>query len=120
MRVVLITAALVTASHAPASPRQVQIDLASFSISPKPILLAAGQPVRLVFANRSGSGHDFTARSFFASARTIRGAVDNGEVELKGHQSAMVELVPTRGTYKAHCSHFGHKLLGMTGTIIVQ
>jgi uncharacterized cupredoxin-like copper-binding protein len=117
---ILLISALALASPAIASPTSVQIDLASFSIAPRPIHLAAGRPVRLVFTNRSGGGHDFTARAFFAAARDVRGAVADGEVELAGHQTVVVDLIPARGTFKAHCGHFGHKLLGMTGTIVVD
>jgi len=96
------------------------IALDSFSFSPRPIALAAGQRVRLVFVNRSGSGHDFTAAKFFKSARILDGAAPQGEVELAGHATAAVELVPARGRYKVYCSHFGHKLMGMSTEIIVR
>ena len=115
-------AALVLALAAPAQADAlptVTIDLDSFSFTPSPIRLVAGQRVRLVFVNRSGSGHDFTAREFFKSVRIFRGAVREGEVELSGHQTAAVELTPVRGRYKVHCSHFGHKLMGMSTEILV-
>ncbi|HMI40123.1 MAG TPA: cupredoxin domain-containing protein [Sphingomicrobium sp.] len=115
-------AALVLAFAAPARADAVPtitIALDSYSYAPSPIRLAAGQRVRLVFVNRSGSGHDFTAREFFKSSRILQGAVPGGEVELRGHQTAAVQLIPTRGRYKVHCSHFGHALLGMSTEILV-
>jgi uncharacterized cupredoxin-like copper-binding protein len=112
---VLVLAAPAQADAVPT----VTIDLDSFSLTPSPIRLAAGQRVRLVFVNRSGSGHDFTAREFFRSSRILQGAVPGGEVELRGHQTAAVQLIPTRGRYKVHCSHFGHALLGMSSQILV-
>ena len=118
-----VTAAFVLALAAPAASQPaiptITIELASFNYAPHPIRLAAGSPVRMVFVNRSGSGHDFTARRFFKSARILKGAVPEGEIELAGHGTAIVELVPARGTYKVHCSHFGHKLMGMSTEIIV-
>jgi plastocyanin len=96
----------------------VAITLDSFSFSPSPIRLAAGQRVRMVFVNRSGSGHDFTAREFFKSARILQGAAPEGEIELSGHQTAAVQLIPVRGRYKVHCSHFGHKFMGMSTEIL--
>jgi plastocyanin len=117
------TAASVLALAAPAQADvvpTVTITVDSFSFTPSPIQLAAGQRVRMVFVNRSGSGHDFTANTFFHSARILSGAAPEGEVELAGHATAAVELVPTAGRYKAHCSHFGHKLMGMSTEIIVQ
>jgi len=110
---------ILPASASP-SPPQVSIDLASFRIAPRAIVLAADRPVRLVFTNRSGSSHDFTASRFFEAARDVRGPVEDGEIDLAGHQSAIVDLIPARGTYKAHCGHFGHKLLGMSATIVVR
>ena len=112
---VLVLAAPAQADAVPT----VTIDLDSFSFTPSPIRLAAGQRVRLVFVNRSGSGHDFTAREFFKTSRIVQGAVPGGEVELRGHQTAAVQLIPTRGRYKVHCSHFGHALLGMSSEILV-
>ena len=116
-------AALVLVLAAPAQaqvPPTYTIALDSFAFAPRPIMLAAGRPVRLLFVNRSGTGHDFTARRFFRNARILRGAVPEGEVDLRGHTSASVELIPARGRYKVHCGHFGHKLMGMSTEIIVQ
>ena len=112
-----LTLAAPTASQ-PAIPT-VTIELSSFAYAPEPIRLAAGSPVRMTFVNRSGSGHDFTARKFFSSARILKGVVPEGEIELSGHGTATVDLVPARGRYKVHCSHFGHKLMGMSTEIIV-
>ena len=111
---------LALAAPAPAQPAAQTILVASFSFGPKPIRLAAGQPVTLIFVNRSGSGHDFTAKEFFASSRIIAGAAPGGEIELRGGQTRSITLVPARGTYKAHCSHFLHSAMGMTDQIIVN
>jgi len=117
------TAAFILALAAPAGAQVVPIvtiELSSYSYAPRPIQLAAGKPVRLLFINRSTSGHDFTARKFFRSARILKGTVPEGEVELAGGATAAVELIPARGRYKVHCSHFGHKLMGMKTEIFVQ
>jgi plastocyanin len=76
--------------------------------------------VTLTFVNESGSGHDFTAKRFFASSRIVAGSAPDGEIELRGHETKSITLVPAAGTYKAHCSHFFHKQMGMTDEIIVQ
>ena len=121
---IAVTAALILASAAPATSQPVMptytIALDSFAYAPRPIVLAAGRSVRMVFVNRSGTGHDFTARRFFRSAQILRGAVPEGDIELHGHATATVELIPARGRYKVHCGHFGHKLLGMSTEIIVN
>ena len=113
----LLAAGPATAQRAP--PVQV-VTLYSYGYSPQVLRLGAGRPVTLHFINRSGSGHDFTARKFFRSARILSGRVAGGEVELRGGQSASVTLIPARGRYPVHCGHFFHKQLGMRGTIVVQ
>ena len=111
---------LLAAAPLAAQPAAVTVDVQSFSFSPAPIHLRAGQPVTLTFVNRSGSGHDFTTAKFFASSRITAGAAPDGEIELAPHQTRSITLVPAAGTYKAHCSHFMHKQMGMTDTIVVD
>ena len=111
---------LVLATPAPAQPGTYVVDVRSFSFAPQPIRLAANRPVTMVFANRSGSGHDFTAAKFFRNATMVSGAVPNGEIELAPHQTRSITLIPRAGTYKAHCSHFLHKQMGMQDLVIVN
>jgi plastocyanin len=114
------TLSLVFATSAPAQPAAVPVVVWSFNFSPKPIHLAAGRPVTLTFTNRSGSGHDFTAKRFFASSRIVAGSAADGEIDLGPYQTRRITLVPQRGTYKAHCSHFLHKQMGMSDLIVVD
>lgn len=116
------TAALSFALSAPiaAQPAGLTILVWSFGFSPHPLVLAAGQPVTLTFVNRSGSSHDFTAKTFFATSRILRGDAAEGEIELKPYETKSVTLVPRAGSYGAHCSHFFHKQLGMNDQIIVS
>jgi plastocyanin len=107
-----------SAAAQPAAHQVIQVW--SFGFAPKPIYLTAGRPVTLTFANQSGGSHDFVAKSFFANASIIRGNVEDGEVDLAGHQSVSVTLIPRAGTYRAHCSHFLHKQFGMTDVIVVR
>ena len=117
----LLAALFALLAPAPAQrPSVVQVDLSNFHIVPATIHLAAGQPVRMVFTNSSGSGHDFTAPAFFGRAVGVSGPVSGGQVELAGHSSSKVTLTPAPGTYKAKCSHFGHRLMGMSATILVD
>lgn len=117
---ILLASALAIPTAAQAQPAAQTISVSSFSFTPKPIHLTAGQPVTLAFVNRSGSGHDFTAKTFFGSARLTAGAAPGGEIELRGHETKTITLVPRRGTYTAHCSHFMHTQMGMTDQIIVD
>jgi len=111
---------IVAAGPVAAQPAALRIDVYNFGFGPRPIHLRAGQPVTLSFVNSSGSGHDFTARGFFANARIVSGAAPNGEIELTGHATRSITLVPRAGRYNAHCSHFLHKQMGMTDTIVVD
>jgi plastocyanin len=119
-RAALAAVTLLFASPATTQPAGQTILVWSYGFSPRPLHLAAGRPVTLTFVNRSGSGHDFTAPAFFASSTIIRGAAEGGEIELRGHESRSITLIPRAGTYHAHCSHFFHKPLGMTDDIIVE
>ena len=112
--------ALAPLAEASAQPATQVVDVWSFGFGPAPIHLQAGRPVTLTFVNRSGSSHDFTAPRFFASARSTNGAVLPPDIDLGPHQSRSVTLIPGRGTYEAHCSHFLHKQMGMSDTIFVD
>ena len=116
----LASLSLVLASQAAAQPAQLVIQVSSFSFAPNPIQLAAGKPVTITFDNRSGSGHDFTAKEFFAASTITAGAAPGGKVALAGHESKSITLVPRAGTYDAHCSHFLHASMGMTDQIVVK
>ena len=77
-------AAISLASGTPlaAQPATQVINVWSFGFAPRPIQLAAGRPVTLVFVNSSGSSHDFTAPAFFANSVISAGAAPAGEIEL--------------------------------------
>ena len=119
-----IAVSAVLVALAPAAPAKtmptVTITLTSHAFAPDPIRLAADRPVRLIFLNRAGKGHDFTAPRFFRSARLLGGRAPGGEIDLAGGRGAVVDLVPRSGVYKVHCGHFGHKQLGMKTRIIVE
>lgn len=124
MRLLFATAAAALALTAPATAQKpatvVPVQLYSFGYGPNPIVLRAGVPVTMVFSNVSGIGHSFKAESFFRSARMISGMMHDGEVHVMPHQSMSVTLIPARGTYPAHCSHFMHDQMGMHTAIYVQ
>ena len=116
-------AALSLAFAYPAAAQQppvLTVQVYSFGFAPKPIRLTAGQPVTLRFVNQSGSGHDFTAPGFFQHSKITAGAAPEDEIELKPHQTKSITLIPVKGTYQAHCSHFLHKQMGMSDWIVVS
>ncbi len=104
-----------------ATVARVQLD--NFDFAPRQIHLRAGRPYQLELANVASGGHDFAAPEFFAAARIApadAALVTAGEVDVPGRTTRTVHLVPAAGTYKLVCTHLGHALLGMTGTIVVD
>lgn len=119
-----LTILAVSAATAQA-PAVVQVQLASFSFTPKSIMLDHGQPYVLRLSNVSGSGHDFTAQEFFAAAEVVPGDrkwIQEGAVEVPSGQVREIHLSapPAAATYKLKCSHSLHKVFGMSGTIVVR
>jgi uncharacterized cupredoxin-like copper-binding protein len=104
-------------------PAQVTVKLSSFAFAPATIHLRAGRPVVLHLATSGSGGHDFSAPEFFAAA-TIRaqdrGKVQRGKVELDGHEAVTLELTPAAGRFALRCTHTLHKMLGMSGRIVVD
>jgi plastocyanin len=97
--------------------------LTSFDIEPKEIRLKAGEPVRLRFVNNSNEGHRFSADGFFKSAQLRRrdaSLVDGGSLAVPPLSTRTVALVPKAGRYKVSSGNFLHRLLGMSGRIIVE
>jgi uncharacterized cupredoxin-like copper-binding protein len=107
-------------SHA----QRVEVKLANFSFTPSTIHLRAGQPVVLHLVNTASGGHDFSAPRFFDAAQVRpadRSKVDEeGDVDLRGHATADVALVPKAGRYSLRCTHAFHKMFGMSGEIVVD
>jgi plastocyanin len=114
---------LAPAAHAQAPDwahaQRVEVKLSSFDFTPSTLHLRAGHPVVLHLVNTGSGGHDFTAPAFFAAAR-LRNATGKGSVEVGGHRSVDVALVPRAGNYPLKCSHAFHKTFGMTGRIVVD
>ena len=118
---VLVGALVLAAPAAAAQPTNVvPIHLYSYGYAPSPIVLRSGVPVTLLFQNVSTSGHTFKAPAFFASSKVVSGMTMHGEVHVMPHRGTSVTLVPARGTYPVHCSHFMHDQLGMHSVIYVQ
>ena len=112
--------ALILAPAGAAPKARATVTLTSHRFTPSPIYLAGGVPVRLILLNRAGKSHDFTAEAFFRNARILRGRAPGGEVRIGAGRSAVIDLIPRRGTYKVHCGEFGHRMLGMSTMIVVM
>lgn len=103
--------------------QRANMSLSSFGFSPHELHLKAGQAVLLRVANDSSIAHDLTAPEFFA-ATTVRAdsgaAIPGGKISLSPHEKAIITLIPRAGRYPIRCSHPFHKMLGMSGTIVVE
>ena len=97
--------------------------LTTYDIAPDEIRLKAGEPVRLRFVNTSNQGLSFSASGFFKDAK-LRGrdgaSLKGGKIEVPALSTRTVVLVPKAGRYKARGGSFVHRLLGMSGKIIVE
>jgi plastocyanin len=109
------------AAQAPdwAHAQRVEVRLSSFDCTPSTLHLRAGRPVVLHLVNTGSGGHDFTAPEFFAAAQ-VRNSAGKGSIEVRGHRSVDIALVPRAGNYPLKCSHAFHKTFGMTGRIVVD
>ena len=118
----LVTMAGSTAVGQPAPT--VMVQLSNFKFSPNPIVLDHGRPYLLRLVNVSSGGHDFSAPSFFAVANVTpadRRWVVEGTVEVPPGQPRDIRLTaPVAGRYKLKCTHTFHKMMGMSGAIIVR
>ena len=108
----------------PQADAVVNVQLSSFKFTPRTIVLDRSRPYSLRFHNASKDGHNFVAPAFFAAAQVAPGdrwRVAHGEVEVPPGQLREIRLTaPPAGRYKVKCTHRFHKMLGMTGTIIVR
>lgn len=107
-------------SHA----RTIEVELSNFSFTPSTLDLEHGVPYLLHLTNSASGGHDFSAKELFAASTVApqdRDRIKDGRIELDGHESADVRLIPTKpGAYKIRCTHFMHSAFGMTGTVTVK
>jgi hypothetical protein len=127
MRRLLLPLALLLASPAGAQDWRMapeyDVLLTTYDIQPGEIRLKAGEPVRLRFVNSTNQGLSFSAGSFFRDAQLRRrdsGIVKGGSIEVPALSTRTVVLVPKAGRYKATGANLLHRLLGMSGRIIVE
>ena len=126
MHKLIAFAILTSVSLAPAAaagPAVASVDLANFSFTPSTVALQAGVPTTLRLNNTSGGGHSFTAPQFFAASRVqpeSAALVKKGRVEVAGHSTVNINVIPAAGQYPLKCSHPLHASFGMKGTIVVR
>lgn len=127
MRRLLFPLALLIAAPAAAQDwrmaAEYDVQLSTYDIQPAEIRLKAGEPVRLRFVNNSNQGLRFSAGGFFRDSRLRRrdsALVKGGSLEVPPLSTRTVVLVPKAGRYKATGANLLHRLLGMSGRIIVE
>ena len=117
--------ALMAGTSALAQPSPtIMVQMANFKFTPENIVMDHGQSYVLRLTNVAGGGHDFTAPGFFAAASVAaadRRLIADGEVEVPAGRTIEIHLTaPAAGRYKLKCSHTFHKMLGMSGEIVVR
>ena len=127
MRRFLLPLTLLLASPAAAqdwrTAPEYDVLLSTYDIQPGEIRLKAGEPVRLRFVNNSNQALTFSAGGFFRDSRLRRrdsALVRGGSLRVPPLSTRTVVLVPKAGRYKATGANFLHRLLGMSGRIIVE
>ena len=127
MRHLLLAMALLAAAPAAAQDWRMapeyDVLLTTYDIQPGEIRLKAGQPVRLRFVNNSNQGLRFSADGFFRDSKLRRrdsALVKGGSLEVPALSTRTIVLVPRAGRYKATGANLLHRLLGMSGRIIVE
>jgi plastocyanin len=126
-RLILPLALLVIAAAADAqewrTAPEYDVLLTSFDISPKVIRLKPERPVRLRFVNNSNQGHSFEAEGFFRKSQLRKRdgeLVKGGSIQVPPLSTRTIVLVPKAGRYKVASGNVLHRLLGMSGKIIVE
>jgi plastocyanin len=126
--VALLLAAPLAAPSAAQEPEwrqsaEFDVLLKPFAYEPRELRLEAGRPVRLRFVNSGQATLTFSAPGFFSAARVRSGddeAVADGTIRLGPGERRTIVLVPAAGRYKMRSANFIHRLLGMTGRIVVE
>lgn len=97
--------------------------LEPFDIEPSELRLVAGRPVRLRFVNSGQRSLSFAAPGFFRAARIRSGDGEDladGGFRLDPGERRTIVLVPAAGRYGMRSGNFFHRLLGMSGRIVVE
>jgi uncharacterized cupredoxin-like copper-binding protein len=124
-RLTLAAALLFAApAFAQTAAQEVDVALSNFAFTPDALTLKAGTAYRLHLVNDGTSGHNFSAKDFFAAASVApadASKVKDGAIEVPKKSSVDVTVTPSRaGSYELTCTHFMHTMFGMKGQITVQ
>ena len=118
-----ITPRVAPASANFAAAQRVEVTLDNFNFEPRTINLVADRPLVLALTNTGSGGHNFSAPGFFAAAQMEQASADlvrDGLIEVAAGDTVELRLIPATGGYDLDCTHVGHSLLGMAGSIVVR
>jgi plastocyanin len=97
--------------------------LKPYAYEPATVRLEAGRPVRLRFVNSGQRALSFSAPAFFRAARIRSGDAEDladGSFRLAAGERRTILLVPAAGRYRMRSASLFHRLLGMSGRIVVE
>ena len=118
----LLAAAPALAAPPPPKPTTVTVNMGDRKFRPQVIRLKGGQLYRLRLVNPDRTEHDFYAPAFFGAARLFpadAGALQKSRLNVPGHSSRTIRLIPRRGHYDLKSSKALDVASGMQGQILV-
>ncbi len=101
----------------------VEVRLSSYSFAPATLRLRASEPVRLKLVNASQMQHAFAAPAFFGAGQVRdrdRKLLQGGRVLVPAGSVREITVLPAAGRFSLKCSNRVHKMIGMSGQIIVE
>jgi uncharacterized cupredoxin-like copper-binding protein len=102
----------------------IPLTLSNYHFTPERLEFQQGRAYRLQLVNNSNSTHTFTSEPFFTGNSVQAGLgmpIAAFGVEIApGEQKDLFFVATAPGPYEFECSKFPHRMLGMTGQIIVR
>jgi hypothetical protein len=122
LAVLLLAAAPAAGQDWRAAP-EYDVLLTTYDIAPDEIRLQADRPVRLRFVNNSNRALAFSAGGFFRAAKARGrdgGLLKGGRLDVPALSTRTLVVVPKAGRYKVRGGTLFHRVMGMSGRIVVE
>ncbi len=101
----------------------VEVRLVNYSFAPATLRLRASEPVRLRLVNASQMQHAFASPAFFGAGQVRdqdRKLLQHGRVLVPAGSVREITVLPAAGRFTLKCSNRVHKMIGMSGEIVVE